>query len=36
MALGLGCGLGSAWTRSNIDIYNRRLAKKYRNVSPVN
>ena len=30
MALGLGCGIGSAWTRSNIDIHNRRMAKKYR------
>ena len=31
MALGLGCGIGSAWTRSNVDIHNRRIAKKWRN-----
>lgn len=31
MALGLGCGIGSAWTRSNVDIRNRRMAKKWRN-----
>ena len=31
MGLGLGWGLGSAWTRTNVDIHNRRLAKKWRN-----
>ena len=31
MALGLGWGIGSAWTRSNVDIHNRRQAKKWRN-----
>ncbi|CBK21990.2 uncharacterized protein [Blastocystis hominis] len=28
MALGLGWGIGSSWSRTNIDIHNRREAKK--------
>ena len=33
MALGLGWGIGSSWSRTNIDIHNRREAKKKHNQS---
>ena len=31
IALGLGCGVGSAWTRTNVIIQDRKKARKLRN-----